>query len=260
MNIIVCIKQVPDNTTADIDPALYTIKRNTSKAVINPFDLHAIECALAIKDKLPQTKITAITMGPNMAVSVLTEALALGVDEACLICDKNLSGSDSLITAKVLSKAAEKINFDLIVCGQQSTDGDTAQVGPEMAALLNIPQCLKATNLQSIESNKLILQRKIANKKETVSLTMPALISTTREINNPRLIKFKNYQTSKKRKINIWNIQDLNIAKEETGIAGSPTKVIKINPIAKNNKTIFLDGTIKEKAVAATNILKGFME
>lgn len=259
MNIIVCLKQVPDNTTADIDPALFTINRNNSKAVMNPFDLHAIECALTLKDKLPDTKITAITMGPETASLVLREALALGVDDAYLICDKNLIGSDSLITAKVLSSAAKKIPFDLVICGQQSTDGDTAQVAPEMAALLNIPQCLKVTSLKKITPGKLVLTRKTANKTETIAACFPLLISVNKEINEPRLIKFKNYIGAINRPINKLDAKSLSLKKSEIGLLGSPTKVTKVYPIPKNNKTIFLEGSLNEKAKQTIKILKDFI-
>lgn len=259
MNIIVCIKQVPESATTEVDPALYTINRNKSTAVINPFDLHAIECALSIKDKFPETKITALCMGPQTAQEALKEAISLGVDDALLICDKSLIGSDSLITATVLSAAIKTTNFDIIICGQQSIDGDTAQVGPEIASLLKISQCTKTIKINHITKKNITITRRLKDTEETINFKYPLLITVGREINNPRLMKFKDRQKAKNAIIKTININELGLNPSQTGIKGSPTKVIKIYPCKKNHQTTFLSGTIEQQSKKTAMFLKDFI-
>ena len=158
MRIIVCIKQVPDVTEVRIDPKTNTLIREGVPSIMNPYDLHAIEAALQLKEKT-NGKVTAITMGPPQAEEVLREAISMGVDDAILLTDRRFAGADTWATAYTLSKAAIKTGFDLIICGKQAIDGDTAQVGPEMAEFLNIPHVSYVRKIDSVSQSEMIVER-----------------------------------------------------------------------------------------------------
>lgn len=248
MKIIVCIKQVPESAEVRIDSKTYTLDRSSVKGIINPFDVNAIEEAVRIKERFENTEnaeIHILSMGPPSAEESLREALTYGLDSAYLLTDKEFAGADTLATAYTLSKAIEKIgNFDLILCGKQAIDGDTAQVGPGIAENLNITQ---VTNVRKIEiqpdKENAIVESELEDGFKLIEVKLPALFTVTKEINVPRIPNFKVARLSLKIPIIKWGANDLeNIEKDKIGMNGSPTNVIKVEIPQIQKDTIFLEG------------------
>ncbi len=254
MNIIVCIKQVPETTEVKINPETNTLIREGVPSIINPFDENAIECALRLRE-LHGGKVTVLTMGPPQAGEALRTALAMGIDEAVLISDKAFAGSDTLATSYTLAKAIKKVGeFDLIICGKQAIDGDTAQVGPGIAEWLNIPQVTFAVKVE-IEGRKLKVDRLLEEVNEIVETELPALITVVKQINEPRMPSLKGMIKAKKTEIKIWKVADLEVEEGKIGLLGSPTWVIKIfTPPPKSGGEI-LSGSIDEQVDALVNKL-----
>lgn len=266
-NIIVLAKQVPDtrNVGKDAMKADGTVNRAALPAIFNPEDLNALEQALQIKDSYPGTKITILTMGPGRAAEVIREGLYRGADDGVLLTDRAFAGADTLATSYALSMAARKIsNFDIIISGRQAIDGDTAQVGPQVAEKLGIPQVTYAEIIESIEDRKIQIKRRLENGVETVSVTLPILITvngsakTCRPRNAMLLQKYKHAKTITERQIeNIdyidiyserpylnlteWGVADVDADIALCGLSGSPTKVKRIENVsfqAKENKRL----------------------
>ena len=227
MNIIVCVKQVPDTAEVKIDPVTNTLVRSGVPSIMNPFDRQALETALILKDKYA-AKVTVVTMGPPQADEILKEAIAMGADEAMLVSDRALAGSDTLATSCALAAAVAKIgDYDLILCGKQAIDGDTAQVGPEMAEHLNLPQVTGALKVE-VEGERLLVERDNENSSQTIAVQMPALITVTRSEKEPRFASIKGKMKARKAVIPITTAADLAIDLATIGLSGSPTKVLKI--------------------------------
>lgn len=228
MNIIVCIKQVPDTTQVKIDPVTNTLIREGVQSIINPFDAYAIEEGVRLKEKFGG-KTTVITMGPPQAQEALREAISLGCDEAILIGDRAFAGSDTLATGYTLAAAIKKIgNYDIILCGKQASDGDTAQVGPGIATQLDIPQVTYVKKIEKIEDKTMIVERMTEEGFEVVQTSLPCLITVVKEINEPRLPSLKGKMKAKKIEIPCWKAIDLDVDESQLGLTGSPTWVSKI--------------------------------
>lgn len=228
MNIIVCIKQVPDTTEVKINPETNTLVREGVRSVINPFDLYAIEEAVSIKEK-HGGKTTVLTMGPPQAIDALREAMAMGIDEAVLLSDRAFAGSDTLATSYSLAQAIKKIGkFDLIICGKQALDGDTAQVGPGVAVHLNLPQITFAKKIEGINSGSITVERMTEEGYDTISSPLPALITVVKEINTPRYSSLAGKVRVRRSKITIWSAKDIGCETKRVGLDGSPTWVQKI--------------------------------
>ncbi len=228
MNIIVCIKQVPDTTEIKIDPETNTLIREGVESIINPFDLYAIEEAIRLKEQYGG-KITAISMGPPQVEKALREAVAIGIDEILLLTDRKFAGADTWATSLTLSEAVKKLdNYDLLLFGQQAIDGDTAQVGPGVATHLNIPQTAFVKKIESVENNKVIVQRLMEDGYDRIEMTLPAAITVVKEINDPRLPSLRGKRNAKKVELKSWNADDLQLDENNIGLNGSPTQVIKI--------------------------------
>jgi len=231
MKIIVCIKQVVD--TNDIKwTKNNTIDREGAESVVNPCDLLAIETALRIKESQKASTITAISMGPQQAVSALKTAIAMGCDEAFLISDKKFSGSDTVATSRTLATAIKHVcpDFDLIVCGQFASDGDTAQTGPSIAQKLGIEQVTYVTEpvlTPDVPENAIRVIRKADESVEIIETPLPALICIAECPYEPRNIKINGYITAQDYNVEALNTEDLGLSREETGIKGSPTWVAK---------------------------------
>lgn len=245
MKIIVCIKQVPETTSVKIDPETHTLIREGVKSIINPFDMNAIETALQIKEH-HSGQVIAISMGPPQAEEALREAISLGVDDAILLCDKAFAGADTLATSYTLSMGIKKIGkFDLIICGKQSIDGDTAQVGPELAEYLDIPQICWVRKIIEIKDHTLRVERVLEDGYEVVETQLPALLTVGREINEPRLPSLRGKLIAKKKEISIWGTQELGISPKDVGLAGSPTQVIRtFTPTSRIERKI-LQGEVR---------------
>jgi electron transfer flavoprotein beta subunit len=229
MNIIVCIKQVPDTQEVRLDPVTHTLKREGIAAIINPFDLYALEEGLRVKDAQGGT-VTVITMGPPQAEAALREALGYGADAAVLLSDRAFAGADTWATALTLAKAVDKLGgADLIFCGKQAIDGDTAQVGPMLATILDIPYVAWARKLSFVDSN-LTVERLLDHGYDAVATSLPALITVVKEINEPRVPSFKAKLKAKKEAIPVWGINDLGLEAGDIGLSGSFTQVVKVFP------------------------------
>ncbi len=248
MNIVVCIKQVPDTQEVRLDPVTHTLKREGVKAMINPFDLYALEEALRIQDA-QEAKVTILTMGPPQAEAALREALGYGADAAVLLSDRAFAGADTWATALTLSKAVEKLGgADLIFTGKQAIDGDTAQVGPMLAAILAIPYAAWARKLTFGNGGRLTVERLLDHGYDAVEVQLPALITVVKEINEPRGPSFKAKLRAKKEPIPVWGINDLGLAPEEAGLNGSFTQVVKVFPPPARGKSEVWSGDAAELA------------
>ncbi len=229
MRIVVCIKQVPDTQEVRLDPVTHTLKREGIAAIINPFDLYALEEGLRVKDAQGGT-VTVITMGPPQAETALREALGYGADAAVLLSDKAFAGADTWATALTLAKAVDKLGgADLIFCGKQAIDGDTAQVGPMLATILNIPYIAWARKL-SLAEGELTVERLLDHGYDAVATNLPALITVIKEINEPRVPSFKAKLKAKKEAIPVWGSTDLGLEAGDIGLSGSFTQVVKVFP------------------------------
>jgi len=228
MNFIVCIKQVPETTDVKINSETNTLMREGVASIVNPFDMYAIEESLRLKERLGG-KVTAITMGPPQAENALREAIAMGVDEGILLSDKAFAGSDTWATSYTLSLAIRKIgNFDLVICGKQATDGDTAQVGPGIATHLDLPQITYVRKIELIDNKHIVAERLMETGYEIIEAQLPCLLTVVKEINEPRLPSLKGKMAARKAQIIKWTAQDLNADPHKIGLNGSPTKVVRI--------------------------------
>ncbi len=240
MHIIVFIKQVPDTTNVRINPETNTLIREGVECIVNPFDMYAIEEAIRLKEKRGG-KVTAITMGPPQAESALREALALGVDEAILISNKAFAGSDTWATSLTLARAVEKIgDYDLIICGKQAIDGDTAQVGPGIAAHLRIPQITFVKKIEELSDRSVRAERMLEEGFQVVESPLPALLTVVKEINEPRLPSLRGKMKANKAAIPIWGPEEMGLVPDQIGLKGSPTYVTRIfTPERKGSGKIF---------------------
>ncbi|MCW4038870.1 MAG: electron transfer flavoprotein subunit beta/FixA family protein [Candidatus Bathyarchaeota archaeon] len=230
MRIIVCIKQVPDTMEVQIDPETGTLQREGIEAVVNPLDMYAIEEGIRLKEKHGGTVI-ALSMGPPQAENALREALALGCDEAILLSDRAFAGADTWATSYTLARAIKKIgDYDLIVCGLKTTDGDTAQVGPGLAEELGIPHVSYVGKIVDVTGATATLNRPIEESYEVVEAPLPCLITVTKEINVPRLPSFRRKMQARKMEVVVWGVSDLTGEKSRFGLEGSATRVIKVFP------------------------------
>ena len=229
MNIIVCIKQVPNTTDVRIDPVTNTLIRDGVESVINPFDAYAIEEAVRIKERCSGGKVTVITMGPPQAENALREAISLGCDEGILISDRKFAGSDTWATSYTLSAAIRKIgDYDVILCGKQASDGDTAQVGPGISAHLDIPQVTYVKKIAEISAEKAKVERMTEEGYDVVETPLPCLFTVVKEINTPRMPSLKGMMRAKSAKPLKWTADDLEADASALGLDGSPTSVVKI--------------------------------
>jgi len=245
MNFIVCIKQVPDTTEVRIDPETNTLVREGVPSIINPFDENAIEAALQLKEK-HGGKVMVITMGPPQAEKALREAVAMGADEAILISDRAFAGSDTLATSYTLAQAIRRIgDYDLILCGKQAFDGDTAQVGPGLAEQLGIPQVTYAIEAE-IEDKGLRVKRLLEDRFEVVETRLPALITCVKQMNEPRHAGLKGVMKARKAEIPTWTADDIQADTARCGLDGSPTNVVRIFTPERGREGERLEGECSE--------------
>jgi len=256
MNIIVCIKQVPETTEVRINPETNTLIREGVKSIINPFDMYAIEEGVRLKDKFGG-KVTVVSMGPPQADAALREAISLGADEGILVCDRAFAGSDTWATSYTLSGAIKKIGvFDLIICGKQASDGDTAQVGPGISAHLDIPQVTYVKKIEEVKVKSLRVERMLEEGFEIIETPLPALITVVKEINEPRLPSLKGMMKSKSAKITVWGQKDLDLDPQNIGLCGSPTQVVKIFTPPHRTGGQMLKGEIPDVVSKLVDLIK----
>jgi electron transfer flavoprotein beta subunit len=256
MNIVVCIKQVPETTEVRINPDTNTLVREGVDSIINPFDLYAIEEALRTREKRGSGKVLVLTMGPSQAEEALRESLALGCDEAVLVSDRAFAGSDTWATSYTLAKAIERTGkYDLIICGKQAMDGDTAQVGPGIACHLDIPQITYVRKIEEIGDSSIRAERMTEEGYDVVEAPLPALITVVKEINEPRLPSLKGKLNAKKAEIIQLKTGDLGLDKGRIGLDGSPTQVIKIFTPPQRKGGRILSGDISQMVDELADIM-----
>jgi len=230
VKIVVCIKQVPDTTQVKIDQETSTLILEGVETITNPFDEFAVEEGLLTCEK-HGGEVHIITMGPPQAIDVLRNALAMGADRAYLLSDTAFSGADTLATAYTLSKAIEKIgDVDLVICGKQAIDGDTAQVGPGIATRLRIPQLTYVSRVRQIdpENRRIVVERMLEDGIEVVESSLPAVITVMKDINEPRLPSLLGIRKAAKAEIETWTAADLPVDQSRLGLDGSPTWVMRV--------------------------------
>jgi len=257
MRFVVCIKQVPDAANVKFDPEKGTIIREGVESIINPFDLNAIEAAVQLKEQVGG-EVVCITMGPPQAESALRDALALGVDSAVLLSDRAFAGADTLATTRTLAAGIKKLGgADIVFCGKQAIDGDTAQVGPGLAVRLGLNYTTCVSEL-SLEEDQEILKVKRAWEEgyDVLELRLPALITVLTCINTPRVPSLKGKLKAKKAKIPVWGAKDLGLDASEVGLAGSPTQVVTTCVPKFEAKKEMLEGEVDEKVDALVEKLK----
>jgi len=226
MKIVVCVKQVPDTTNIKVDPETGTLKRETAGAIMNPFDMYAVEEGIRLKEKLGGT-CTVVTMGPPMAKEMLKVAIGMGADEAVLLSDRLLAGSVTWATSYALSKVCEKLGYDIILFGKQAVDGDTAQVGPSVAAYLDIPQITWVKKIREVSDKEIVAERMMEDGVDVVKASVPVVLTVVKEINEPRLESLKGKMRAKKYEPAVWALADVNGDPAMVGVKNSPTRVNK---------------------------------
>lgn len=231
IKIAVCIKQVPGTTEIKIDPETNTLIREGIENIINPFDAYAIEEGVRIRERSSseEVEVIALTMGPPQSKEILKEAISVGVDRAILLSDRAFAGADTWATSNTLAKAINKIeDCRLIILGKQTLDGDTGQVGPELAQRLNIPFIGYASSILEINRNKMKVKRLMEDRYETFEINLPAAISVVKDINTPRVPSLRGKMEAKSVEIPVWDANQLGADEDEVGLSGSYTQVVKI--------------------------------
>lgn len=233
MHAVVCIKQVPDTTELRIDPETGTLVRDGVISIINPYDVHALEAALRFKDEFGGS-VTVITMGPPSFAQSLRRALAMGADRAILISDRAMAAADTFATSRVLAEAVRKIErdiapVDVVLCGRQTIDADTGQVGPGIAARLDWPVLTYVMAIRSVDFGRreIVVERKLERSRQVVWSRLPAVLTVEKELNEPRYASLRRLLEAARAEIPVWNKDDLGLKREEVGLLGSPTIVAK---------------------------------
>ncbi len=257
MNIVVCIKQVPNAKTVRYDTEKGTLVREGVEAIINPFDFHALEAGLHLKDAYGG-EVTVLSMGPPQAENALRESLSLGADKGVLLSDRAFAGADTLATTYTLAKAIEKLGpVDLVLCGKQAIDGDTAQVGPGLAARLGLPYVTCVNALSVMDDEKTIQVRRInEDGYDILELEMPALLTVLASINTPRLPSLKGKMMARKTEIPIWDAEGIGAKPSMVGLTGSATRVVSTwVPTFEARREMF-GGSAEEQVDALVSRLK----
>ncbi|MBM4444143.1 MAG: electron transfer flavoprotein subunit beta/FixA family protein [Chloroflexi bacterium] len=243
MKIAVCIKQVPGKFKIEIDPQSGALTKSGTDSMINPFDQNALEEALRLKEK-HGGKVSAVSMGPAQAAESLREAIALGADEAILLSDPAFEGSDTWATAHVLSLGMKKLGPpDLIICGRQSLDGETGQVGPELAEMLGLPFVSSVSRIEEVGEGSMRMQRMAEEGHHVVEMQLPGAISVVKEINVPRLPSLRGLMQAKKAAITVWNGQELGADPARVGSQGSPLRTVRVTQPQRSAQREMLQGS-----------------
>ncbi len=259
MNIVVCIKQVPDAKDVRLDPETNTLARDGVESIMNPYDRHALEEAVSLREKHGGT-VTVVTMGPPQAETMLREAIACGADDAILVSDRAFAGADTWATSYTLAKAIATIEkVDLTLCGKQAIDGDTAQVGPGIACRLQVPfvTCVQKTRESSEDA--LVVERMMDDGFDVVNVPLPALLTVVKDINEPRVASLKGKMKAKKAVVTVLSAADIGAEADQIGLAGSPTQVVKVfSPEPRGDRRIF-SGTVDEQVTQLVENIKGYL-
>ena len=253
MNIFVCVKQVPDTTIIKIDPVTNTLIRTGVSSILNPFDAEALETALRIKDQR-DAKVYVISMGPNQAIAILRESLALGADGAYLVSDRVFGGSDTLATSYILSSAIKAVEekvgkADLILTGKQAIDGDTGQVGPEISEHLGIPQITYVCGVKELAGNKAVICREAEDAVDILEVQTPAVLSVSAIEGSLRYPTIISIDESYDKEITVLSSANMTVDNARIGLTGSPTNVKKSYTPEVNTTTLVIDGNTNDEKV-----------
>lgn len=259
MKLLVCIKQVPDAKDVRLDPVTNTLTREGVESIMNPYDRHALEEAVAIREQMGGT-VTVITMGPPQAEAVLREAIACGADEGVLISDRAFAGADTWATAYTLAYATQTLGaFDLLLCGKQAIDGDTAQVGPGLACRLQIPYVTCVQKTRNISQDAIEVERMMDDGFDVVRLPLPALLTVVKDINEPRVASLKGKMKAKKAIIKKFSAADIGADPQCIGLTGSPTQVVRVfSPEARGDRMMF-SGNVQQQVEQLVACLKNHL-
>ena len=264
MNMLVCVKQVPDTTEIKIDPVTNTLIRAGVPSILNPFDGYALEAAARIKDADPSAKIVVLSMGPEQAKAVLKESLAIAADKAYLVSDRAFGGSDTLATSYIISETIKKVEelegkFDIIFCGKQAIDGDTAQVGPQIAEKLHLPQVSYVAEI-AVENKAVTVKRLLEDGYMTIKVQTPCLLTCVKELNDARYMSVGGIMECYNKPLEIYNYETLKddplIDVDTIGLKGSPTNVYKSFSPPVKGAGMMMEGADKatvEKLVSILN-------
>jgi electron transfer flavoprotein beta subunit len=249
MKIVVCAKQVPDTNEVRIDPVKGTLIRDGVPSILNPDDANALEAALKIKDENPETEIIVMTMGPPQATDMLRECLAMGADQGILLSDRAFGGADTCATSTTIAAGIKKIKeVDLILAGRQAIDGDTAQVGPQVAQRLKLPVVTYVQDIK-IEDNNAIVKRQMEDGYEVIEAQLPCLLTCVKELNEPRYMTVGGIIDAYKQKIIQWSHEDLKLDPRACGLNASPTQVMRsFTPPPKGKGEMITGATAGEMA------------
>lgn len=258
MKIIVCAKQVPDTNEVKIDPVKGTLIREGVPSILNPDDANALEAALAIKDSKPGTTISVISMGPPQATYMLKECIAMGADDAYLLSSRAFGGADTCATSTTIAAGIKKIaDYDLIFAGRQAIDGDTAQVGPQVAQRLGLPFVTYVQKIRELKDKSIIVERQLEDGYEVIEVPLPCVLTAVKELNDPRYMNIgRILDACEGNYITVWNENDVCLDPGECGLAASPTQVFRSFTPAPKGKGEMLSGTITEMASVLVNKLK----
>lgn len=257
MRILVCIKQVPGSNNVEVDPVTGVLKRSGVQSKMNPYDLYAIETALTLIEKYGGS-VECITMGPPQAKAVIEEAVCMGAKKGTVLSDRKFAGADVLATAYTISRGIEKCgNFDLILCGKQTTDGDTAQVGAEVAECLDIPNVSNVLEIDCVRDGRAILTASLDSQTVKMSVDLPCLISMEADVNTPRLPSYKAKQSLAEDAVTFLSFADLDDQNPaHYGLSGSATQVERIFPPEKNTERCSVRGSTSDQADALCELVR----
>jgi electron transfer flavoprotein beta subunit len=256
MNTVVCLKQVPGTTQVKINPETNSLVREGIENIINPFDTYALEEGVRLREK-HGGKVTVVCMGPSQAEAALREAVSLGADDVILLSDRAFAVADTWATAYTLAAAMKKVaSYDIIICGRQTIDGDTGQVGPELAEMLEVPFVAYVSQIEEIKEGYLRVKRMVEEGHEVIETTLPAVITVAKEINVPRLPSLRGIMKSKSAKIETRGIKELGVDESMVGLAGSSTQVIKVFFPQRVHQAEILSGTLEKQVETLVDRLR----
>jgi electron transfer flavoprotein beta subunit len=259
MKIVCCLKQVPDTKNVRLDPKTNTLSREGVESIMNPYDRHALEEGVRLKEQYGGTVI-ALSMGPPQAEEMLREAISCGADEAVLVSDRAFAGSDTWATTYTLAMAINAIGgCDLVLCGKQAIDGDTAQVGPGLAHRLGLPYASYIRKVHGLNDGALFMQRMMDDGYDELKVVLPALLTVVKEINEPRIPSLKGKMRAKKAEIIRLNAETIGADPARLGLAGSPTKVFRVFAPELRGERTMLEGAVHEQASQLAAILHSLL-
>lgn len=258
MDILVCIKQVPGSSDVEVDEVTGVLKRDGSDTKLNPYDLHALELAFGLRESYGGT-VRVLSMGPAQAAEAIKEAVYMGADSGVLLSDRRFAGADVLATSYTISQGIKSMGaYDLILCGKQTTDGDTAQVGAELAEFLSLPHGANVLSVESVTEGGIVVKCNYEQEVETQNLPFPCLLTAEGGANTPRLPSYRRQKSMKGQAlVTVLSLEDLDDKDVGSyGLAGSPTQVERIFPPDKNENKVMLEGTPEQMAVEFHQLLK----